>query len=657
MVRMIINKFSKITKKNILIAVMTIVAAFLIGFRVYFYIKSPNVLFLADRAGAQWIKYDSEFQPEIKPIQRIRCEFKYHFNTYESIDNAEMALQALKSARVLFDGKEIFSSDNVHAEWRKVHHIQFPFQVETGSHEIRIVVISDNSHPAVVAYSDTLPFKTGKGWLASVDGKNWLLAVPASEINLPAISKKYPSSWQALYAILPFVVVVFSLVFCIFFFTGCQDNQGNKYYNWLCQPSNIRWTMLSLWAILACNNMFKLNFQVGPDVWGHIEYIDYIAIKGSLPPFFEGWETHQGPLFYILSAPLYALLIKWFDLHSLVKMMAIIPVICGLFQIEIVYRAVKLVFAQRKDLQIIALIAGAFLPMHTYTCQYVGNEPLAGLFISLLILLCIPLLEPGQKERSTSYFILIGFVMGLALLSKLTAAPFALVMIFVFWCYTQRINKPLTDAIKPMLITFCVAALIAGWYLFRLYMEAGNFLSDKSIHPQMMQWWQDPGYRTVSQILFFGRSLVYPVYSGVASFGDTLYSTLWLDGFNSGLSDFIPWNVNIMITGALLALVPSLFIVTSAIRVFSKDETITRKSVIFSIGVIMLYYAILLDNYIVNPFYSGTKSHYTLGLLPCYAILIAAGTEPFLKNKIVRSVAMAFFACWAFAAYAAYFVV
>lgn len=657
MLRMIINKFSKMTKKNILIAVMVIVAALLIGFRVYFYIKSPDVLFLADRAGAQWIKYDSEFELGVKPASQTKCEFKYIFNTSEKIDNAIISLQALKNAKVYFDGVNIFSSDDAFNKWKKIHNVRLPFTVASGSHEIIIIVTSENSHPAVIAYSDRLSLRTGRGWLASNDSKKWLMAVPVSQIKQPAISEKYPSSLQALYATLPFVVVVFSLVFCIFFFIGWQDNQGNKYYNWLRQPSNIRWTMLFLWAILAFNNMFNLNFQVGPDVWGHIEYIDYIAIKGSLPPFFEGWETHQGPLYYILSAPLYALLIKWFDLSSLVKIMAIIPVICGLFQIEIVYRAVKLVFAQRKDLQIIALIAGTFLPMHTYTCQYVGNEPLAGLFISLLILLCIPLLEHGQKERSTSYFILLGFVMGLALLSKLTAAPFALVMIIAVFCYTQRINKPLTYAIKPILITFCVAALIAGWYLFQLYMEAGNFLSDKSIHAQMMQWWQDPGYRTLSQILFFGRSLMYPVYSGVASFGDTLYSTLWLDGFNSGLSDFIPWNVNFMITGALLALVPSLFIVTGTIRVFSKDETIARKSVIFSVGVLMLYYAVLFDNYIVNPFYSGTKSHYTLGLLPCYAILIAAGAEPFLKNKIVRSVALAFFACWAFAAYAAYFVV
>ncbi len=38
------------------------------------------------------------------------------------------------------------------------------------------------------------------------------------------------------------------------------------------------------------------------------------------------------------------------------------------------------------------------------------------------------------------------------------------------------------------------------------------------------------------------RSLVQTFYAGLTSFWDMFYSTLWLDGINSGLIDFIPWN-------------------------------------------------------------------------------------------------------------------
>lgn len=654
--RMIINKFSKIVKKNILITVMVIVAALLIGLRVYFYIQSPNVLFLADRSGAQWIKYDSEFQPEIKPVHRTKSEFKYIFDVNKKIDNAVITVQALKSAQVLFDGVNVFSANDEFDKWKQMHNVRLPFTVASGSHEIVIIVTSENSRPAVIAYSENLPLKTGRGWFASNDGKKWLMAVPASQIKQPAMSEKYPSSPDAIISILPYLTVVFVLVFFISLLSNGQEECKRERFDWTLKPSQIRWTFLFLWTLLAINNMFNLNYQVGNDVWGHIEYIDYIVTKGSIPKFFEGWETHQGPLYYILSAPLYALLIKWFDLPSVVKIMAVIPVLCGLFQIEIVYRTAKLVFAQRKDLQIIALIVGAFLPIHTYTCQYVGNEPLAAVFISLVIFLCLPLVMHDRIEQPNKYFILIGLFWGLALLSKLTAAPLALVLLIVSAFYTMSRGKPVRMMLKPIILIFGVATFISGWYLFQFYIQFGDSFV-KNRFSQMMQWWQDPSYRTWSQILSFGQSLVHPVYSGVSSFWNMLYSTLWLDGYNSGLVDFIPWNYNFMIAGALLALLPSLFILTGFISIWLNKNNFYRTTVIFSIGTIAVYFAVLLDNFILNPIYSGTKAHYTLGLLPCYAILISAGAEPFLRNKIIRSFTLALFACWAFAAYVAYFVI
>jgi hypothetical protein len=112
-----------------------------------------------------------------------------------------------------------------------------------------------------------------------------------------------------------------------------------------------------------------------------------------------------------------------------------------------------------------------------------------------------------------------------------------------------------------------------------------------------------------------------------------------------------------MIAGALLALLPSIFILTGVISAWLNKETIYRNAVIFSAGTIALLVVAMIDVYMVRTAYSVTKAGYTLGLLPCYAILVAAGAEPFLRNKIIRSLAMALFACWAFAAYLAYFVI
>jgi hypothetical protein len=655
---MIIKKFSKILKKPILIIILVIASIVILGgLRVMFYFKSPNVVFLSDRAGAQWIRYDSEFELEAKKTSNKKCEFKYIFNTNDKIDNASITVQALKSCQVFFDGINIFSSTHEFNNWKKVHNIAVPFAVKAGQHEILIIVTSENSRPTVIAYSDKLPIRTGSEWFASIDGKSWQMAVPASEIKQPAISKNFPSSVDAFVSVLPYLAAVFVIVMFISFFASWNNYKWHKFLNWGAEPSCIRWILLFLWAVLSVNNMFKLNYQVGTDGWGHIEYINYIVTKGSLPLANDGWQMFQPPLNYILSAPLYNLLIKWFDFPSIVKMMVIIPVICGLLQIEIVYRIGRLVFADRKDLQLIAIITGSLLPIHTYACQSMGNEPLVACFMSLLVFFCISLIMPDQKERQSGYFVLIGFVWGLALLSKASAVVLAPILVVVMAFHVKLVQKPLNSILKPIAIVFGVSIMLAGWYYFRNYIKLGSPLAGMLDNLQMQYWWQDPSYRTWSQILSFGNSFGYPVYSGVTSFWDTLYSTLWLDGINSGLVDFIPWNEKFMIAGALLGLLPSLFIIAGVISAWWNKGAIYRNAAIFSTGTIALFVAAMMDLYIVRQAYSVTKASYTLGLLPCYAILVAAGMEPFFRNRIIRSFAIAFFVCWAFAAYAAYFVI
>jgi hypothetical protein len=650
--------YSKISGKIIFIAAIIFIAIVSLGIlRALYYIKSPNVLLLTNRVGAQWIKYDSEFELEIKPASQTKSQFKYVFNTNGKIDDARITLQALKSAKVLFDGVDISPPTSDFNQWKKVHDIKIPFTVKPGAHEIFIIVTSENSHPSVIAYSETIPVKTGVGWFVSIDGKNWHRAVPASQIRQPEISKVLPSSFEALIGILPYLMIVFVIVLLISWFANGHEGKMRKYVDWVREPSHIRWMLLFLWTVLSVNNMFKLNFQVGPDIWGHIDYINYLVTKWSLPPFFEGWQTSQMPLNYVLNIPLYTVLIKYFDLSWIVKMLRIIPIVCGLLQIEIVYRTARLVFADRKDLQIIAIITGSVLPIHTYACQYVGNEPLTGCLISLMILLCISLIMPGQKVRRNGYYVWIGFVWGLALLSKATALTLAPVVIIVLLFHMRLAQRPLNSVGRPAFMILGVSTLIAGWMYFRTYIAVGNFFAMKITHTQALNWWQDPGYRTWSQIFSFGQSLVHPVYSGVASFWDMLYSTLWLDGFNSGLVDFVPWNENFMLAGAPLAILPSVFILTGLVFVWLNKMVVCRNAVTFSICTIALFLVVLLDFYMVHPIYSVIKASYTLGLLPCYTILVAAGMEPFLRNRIIRSVAVACFACWAFTAYAAYFVV
>jgi hypothetical protein len=642
-----------ILKKPFCVTAVVIAVLILLGMaRVHQYIQSPDVLFLVDRQGAVWIKKDTEFDLEAKKTGAFNHIFQHRFYVAQPVAKARVTVQALKKFQLVLDDVFVFSSRGTFDDWKQVYDVDIPFPLKSGWHNIKIHVQSPDTHPAVIVYSDSLPVKSRPEWYVSEDGKTWERAASAASIRLPAISKRMPSSWEALTAILPGLAVVFVLVFFASFFDKALKNKFGR----LLEPSSVRWMMLILWGGLSLNNLVRLNFQVGADGWGHIEYLEYLLSKRSLPLAPEGWQMFQPPLNYLLSAPLYAYLSRWFDWPVVVKMMAGVPVACGLLQIEIVYRIARVVFSQRKDLQNIAVVTGALLPVHTYACQYFGNEPLLGVLLSYLILLLLPFVSSAQSEQKTRTFIWIGIVWGLALLTKMTALLMTPVIVVALLAHAVKLRSPATSVLKNILAVFGAAVAVSGWYYYRNDVALGNPFAGPLDHQRFIQWWQDPGYRTWSQILSFGRSFVYPLYSGVVSFWDAVYSNFWLDGFNSGIVDFVPWNVHLLLAGQLLGLIPSFFIVTAVVVALVKRNYAWRNAVVFSLGTILLFLAAMMDRFIQCSFYSSARSFYLLSVIPCFAIVVAAGMEPFLHRRCIKSSAVALWACWAFAAWAAYFV-
>jgi len=49
-----------------------------------------------------------------------------------------------------------------------------------------------------------------------------------------------------------------------------------------------------------------------------------------------------------------------------ITLLRIIPMICGILQIEICYRTIKCIYPQRKDYLILGAVIGGFFPMNIY---------------------------------------------------------------------------------------------------------------------------------------------------------------------------------------------------------------------------------------------------------------------------------------------------
>ena len=108
------------------------------------------------------------------------------------------------------------------------------------------------------------------------------------------------------------------------------------------------WLLIVSWLILGANNIWRIPPDFGFDLREHYEYVQHITHSRSLPLATEGWQMFQPPLFYLLALPWYAVLTPHFSDDIVIKVLRFLPLLCGLAQIEIVYRASRAVFPKKK---------------------------------------------------------------------------------------------------------------------------------------------------------------------------------------------------------------------------------------------------------------------------------------------------------------------
>jgi hypothetical protein len=423
------------------------------------------------------------------------------------------------------------------------------------------------------------------------------------------------------------------------------------------RAGHFRWGLIGMWILLSINSLWKVPSQ-GFDYPAHLEYIEYMT-KHHIPPLAtDGWQMFQTPMYYFVSSAWYKLCALFLNHEISERLLQIVPLVCGLAQIELCFSALRYIFPQRNDLQCLGMLLGGLLPMNLYMSQSLGNEPLAGFFTAIAVVLGIRLLKDFSQAGSNRNHWLLGIVLGLAILTKVTAilllAP--LLVILVFSLYNND-HKPAT------ILAGCLRFLagpffITGWYFLRNWIELGRPYIGGWDPARKIIWWQDPGYRIAEQFTTFGESFVQPIYAARFGFWDAIYSSFWLDGLLSGVADYDarpPWNDSFLLCAPWLAILPTAAILLGGLAAIRHPDANVRRGLLFALACIGIYFAAVLTLYFQLPIYSTAKATYTLGLIPCYAILGAAGFDLMMRNIVLRAVVYGGMACWALFAYLAYF--
>lgn len=625
-------------------------------------LDDPEIALLRPEHGAQWIRAYKETGPEGGyGYGNYTATFRIRFKVSTVPENATLTLRAYRACAVYVDGELLGENSDDLAQWKQRFQIDLAPVLSAGDHELQISVWNESGPPLVLAYCDALRLHTGESWeVQSVETDGWITAITAQTPHANTVGAQFRGADRVFVARLPFFAVIFLIVFAWTFMVSRQRDPKHWLRQYTPSASDLRWLILCAWALLALNNILKLPFVAGFDVAGHVEYIQYIARNHRVPFAHEGWVMWQSPLYHLISAGVYVVSKSLMAEPLALITLRIIPMLCGALQVQLCYTASRIVFPDREDSQGLGTLVGGLMPVNIYMSQYIGNEPLAGVFGSLVVVIALGLLRNPNARWTPVTFVLLGGAIGCAMLTKvstvLLCAPVVSLLLFV----AVREKKSANNIFDGFAIIFGTAFMICGWFYVRNIVELGAPVVRGWDAARGFGWWQEPGYRIVEHFTRFGVALSYPIYSSVNSVWDGLYSTLWLDGLiGSRLQtvNFPPWNYGFMLSGAWLALLPTALILIGCAAVFVRPVRASLDGRMFVFACLAIYYAATLYLILRVTGWMPVKAYYTLAVLPCYAILAASGYQLYSRYAVLKAATYGAMSCWALCAYAAYFIV
>jgi hypothetical protein len=616
----------------------------------------PKVVFLAPDACAEWLVANDPVDPGIHEAGF----YMNHFRTWVDAGpprDALLTLRALRIAEVSLDGRLVYRTTGDMSAWKQPHPVPLHIGAGDDRHELLITVVNENGPPAFLACAPEIGIASGPGWESRLSHDTTWAPALLAEPRLPRISRRFPRADQALFAIWPALLGVLIVAAAV---TVAAERAPVRWRARIgLSPSTFRWLLIGAWGVLAANNIYKLPLYVGFDVVPHLDYIKYLVEHWRIPLATEGWQMFQPPLYHALSALLVWMPARPFlNEDATVHLLRVVPLACGVAQVELAYRAVRHVFPHRADLQRLGTLLGGLLPINLYASQYLGNEPLTGCLVAAAIVLLLRWLRAPEAVLDVRSHWLLGCLLGLALLAKPTAVlvvvPALLVLARAHALAGQRPVAFLHAGTRVLI----ALAVVAGWYYARNWVWLGAPFVGGWDPSRGIGWWQDPGYRVAAHFYSFGEALRFPLYGGLGGLWDAEYSSFWLDGWLSAIMRYDlrpPWNYALMLPAPWLAVVPAAAMLVGMVSGPWQPEAI-RRGLVLATGLIALYLTATLSLYLQVPIYAAAKATQLLGLTPCFAVLGAAGYELLGRARVVRPALYGATACWALCAYFAYFI-
>jgi len=588
---------------------------------------SPEVTWIEQSGDAAWI---TDPRPVDLMVQQFGREevpvatFARRFELDAPPVRAELRVRAARAYRVRVNGTLAWASPDPDPRWRAERAQDVAPLLRAGDNEVAIDVWNPRGPPLLQARL-VLPDRvipTGVDWTAAAESGAPAPAVLPDDTRAPASAATGPRPARALAEHAGPLAGLLALALLAWVLLGERIGALSA---WL--PRLALLLVHGIWLALFAFKFSRIPLTAGFDASNHLHYVELLRSTHALPLPSDGWSTFHPPLFYALVAVLAGLGPAWGAIAAKTVSFA-----AGLGQVWIALGLARVLLPDRPGSAAVAVLFAGFLPLNLYSAAYLSNEPLHAFWFGLAALLTARAL--ARCRVRTGDALAIGIVLGLALLTKLTAVVAAGVSggcILARAAVVERARPPRLAALAAALAL--PPAALAGWFYARNVRLYGTpFVGNWNLPG--MRWWSQPGFHTAAYYLGFGESLRLPVLSGFHSLADALYSSFWGDGWIAGRASaaWLPefWSWPWVAIGYWLAVPVTLVLAAGALqslrRAFAPEGPLRAAwSFVVALEVALVLALVWLT--LELPYFGQAKAPYLLGLVAPLAATFALGAE------------------------------
>jgi Flp pilus assembly protein TadD len=641
------------------VPILTLAVLALIAWKCLF---NPEIRFLTPGPG-QWIVYPLPAEGHTYTGFDLVGTFRRTFALPEQPAAALVSWRCSTAGELIINGIVVRPSAPVSKNWKKTLHADVGPFLHQGSNEISVTVLNEIGPPALslALRCGNFSLDSDETWEVSVSGSNWRAAQAASATPragkgnplqlLETTSGALRSCWRWL--CLCAVIAIGGVAMLRYYFGRVSVGTAKG-----C-PKMVLILMAALWVLLFLHNFPSMPPAAGFDGPAHLDYVRYIQEYQILPSAWEGAEMFQPPLYYLISAALLGLAHCQVYQPSGLMVLRFLSLAIGAVNLALVFIGLRLIFPDDWRKPLAGLALAAFLPAQVYLLHFTTNETLSAMLVTGALCLAVHLFQERRPWPGWHY--ILGIVLGLALCSKVSALlAVSAILGGLMLKLIMRREGGWRVWLRVVGVPLLMCLLVSGWHYLRLWHEYGNPFTGNWNPIVIGPWWQIKGFQTSAYYFSFGDSLTRPFYSGFHSFWDALYTTLWGDGLLGGSGDTWarpPWNYDLMAAGFILALAPTVLVVTGLVRVLVQCSRAAKLTWCLLLGLAgMFAFAIFAMSFEV-PSYAQTKAFYGLPVLLPFCAMGALGFEFWTgRGKKVRFAMAVVLGIWLVNLYASFWI-